>query len=127
MKRMLAVAVMVLAVAAPVRAADDDKPFARYLAAVTAAQVADNVTTQMVLTPYVDASGATRVRGDLNPLLSNNRGSNALVQAGATILTLVVLRAVEPKHPKVARVLAVGFVALGAYDTGRNLYYFRQR
>lgn len=124
-KNIIAAAAIVILVAASARAQDtttqNDSHFGRYLVGVATAQIADNITTQWAMRPYVDASGHVVAHGEFNPLLSSDRGANAIAQAGATVLALIVLHKIEPHHPKLARGIAIGLIGLGAQDSIHNV------
>lgn len=106
--------------------ADTRRPtFSRYLWGVAASQIADNVSTQMAMSPYIDASGQLMARAEVNPLLPCNRGGNAIMQAVGTVASVILLRRLEPNHPKLARVLAIGLMGLAAQDTVHNLRHYR--
>lgn len=94
--------------------------FSRYLVGVVVAQLADNVSTQVAMAPYWDGTQYV-AHTEVNPFLSSDRGANALVQGVGTIVVVVVLHRIEPSHPRLARVLALGLIGLGAQDTVHNV------
>ena len=123
----LALLVSVAATNAHAQAVSDDSTFHRLLAGVVVAQTLDNVSTQLAMRPFLDPTGQPMAHAEVNPLLSSDRGANAVEQAITTVAVVALLHKMEPSHPRLARTLAYGLIGVGSVDTVHNLRVLKAR